>query len=954
MLSGNYKVLYQQLVKTIDSKRIFHDPLYTLAFGTDASFYRLIPKMVVRANDENEVSLILKESAYLNISVTFRAAGTSLSGQAITDSVLVIAGNHWKNFRISKNGSEIRMQPGLRGGYINTLLAPFGRKIGPDPASIDAAMIGGIAANNASGMCCGTAENSYKTVAGIRIILADGTIMDTKDQPSRNAFRESHSKLLSRIADLAKSAKENTALAERIRRKYKMKNTTGYSLNALVDFTDPFDIIEHLMIGSEGTLGFFSDITFRTVIEQPFRASSLMIFPDIEKACIAVSILKSTPVSAVELIDRAGLRSVENETGMPEFLKLLGENVCALLVETVAPRKSELDKNIEIIKVSIQSIQIVRDIHFTDIPAEYELLWKIRKGLFPSVGAMRKSGTTVIIEDVAFPVPYLAKATLDLQKLLKKFNYKEAVIFGHALEGNLHFVFTQDFSTQAEIDRYARLMTEVSELVVNKYDGSLKAEHGTGRNMAPFVEMEWGKEAYQLMKEIKHIFDPLNILNPGVILNSDQQIHIRNLKPIPAANEVIDKCTECGFCEPSCVSADLTLTPRQRIVVHREMISLSKSRHEPHIAASLAKSFVYAGNQTCATDGLCSLSCPVKIDTGKLIKNLRSEQFILSQNRVMWIANRMSLVTAAARRALSIVSFFHTIMGTHLLKGISGGLRKISGNVIPFWNPFMQKGAREIKVNLKLNSDSSRKVVYFPSCINRSMGVSSDHKEEMQLSEKMVHLLNKGGYEVIYPENLNNLCCGMAFSSKGYTEVGEKKSNELEAALLKASNNGEYPVLFDMSPCLYTMKENMKSNLKLYEPVEFITLYLIPHLKITPVDEVITVFPVCSMKKMGLENKLVELARICATDVIVAETNCCGFAGDRGFTYPELNKHGLGNLRTQLPETIKHGYSTSRTCEIGLSLHTGISHKSIVYLADQVSSTVNNSKPERSDRQGET
>jgi D-lactate dehydrogenase len=937
MLTRKYLTFYTNLTRQIDENRIFHDPLHTLAFGTDASFYRLIPKMVIIAKDEKEVSLILQKSSKLEISVTFRAAGTSLSGQAITDSVLVIVGSHWKEFHINENGTEIRLQPGLTGGRANSLLAPFGRKIGPDPASINAAMIGGIAANNASGMCCGTSENSYKTVAGMKIIMADGTILDTRDQSSKKAFMTSHSNLLSEIENVAISAIQNTTLAEKIRKKYKMKNTTGYSLNALIDFTDPFDIIEHLLIGSEGTLGFIADISFKTVIEHPYKATSLMIFPDIEKACNAVTLLKAEPVSAVELIDRAGLRSVENEKGIPEFLKMLRNDVCALLVETVAQGKDELTVNIEKIKKTLRNIPVETDIHFTDILSEYEQLWKIRKGLFPSVGAMRKTGTTVIIEDVAFPVGSLAEATLDLQNLLKKFRYDEAVIFGHALEGNLHFVFTQDFSTRPEIDRYANLMSEVSDLVVHKYDGSLKAEHGTGRNMAPFVEMEWGKDAYALMKKIKHIFDPLNILNPGVILNSDKQVHLKDLKPLPAANVVIDKCTECGFCEPSCVSAGLTLTPRQRIVIHREIVSLAKSGREPHIAASLANSFEYSGDETCATDGLCAISCPVKIDTGKLIKTLRSERNDSGKNRAIWIADHMSLITSAARRALSIVSYFHIVLGTNIMRGISYSFRSISGNRIPSWNPFMPKGARVIKTSYKGSSDFLRKVVYFPSCINRSMGVSKDHNKEVQLSEKMVQLLHKGGFEPIYPENLNNLCCGMAFSSKGYTEAGEKKSDELEAALLKASRNGEYPVLCDMSPCLYTMKENMKSDLKLYEPVEFITEWLLPYLTITPVDEVITIFPVCSTKKMELDIKLADLAMMCAKKVIIPETNCCGFAGDRGFTFPELNKHGLSNIKSQLPDTVRNGYSTSRTCEIGLSLHSGISYKSIVYLVDQVS-----------------
>lgn len=940
MLNGKYKLLYDILVKKFDRKRICHDPLHTLAYGNDASFYRLIPKMVIRANNEEEVSMVLKECCKLRIPVTFRAAGTSLSGQAVTDSVLLIAGSNWRKFSIEENGKYIKLQPGLIGGRVNKILAPYGRKIGPDPASINAAMIGGIAANNASGMCCGTAENSYKTVAGMRIILADGTLLETKDQVSRESFRKSHLSLLSEIEQLAGKAKENLPLAERIRKKYKMKNTTGYSLNALVDFSDPFDIIEHLLIGSEGTLGFISEITYKTVDELPSRASALLIFPDIVNACKAVSLLKSTPVQAVELIDRAGLRSVENETGVPGYLKTLDGTSSALLIETAAENKLSLKNKIELISDSIISIPTLFGVEFTDIPAEYELLWKIRKGLFPSVGAMRKTGTTVIIEDVAFPVERLAEATIDLQQILGKYSYNEAVIFGHALEGNLHFVFTQDFSLQSEVERYGKMLAEVSDLVVKKYDGSLKAEHGTGRNMAPFVELEWGKEAYQLMKEIKKIFDPDGILNPGVILNDDKDVHLKDLKPLPAASEIIDKCTECGFCEPTCVSAEMTLSPRQRITVYREITSLISSGKEPHMAASLLKSFTYSGNETCATDSLCAISCPVKIDTGKLIKSLRTEKIGTNQRTAIWIADNMNSVTAVMRTALNTVSFFHSILGTTLMKTISGGIRKISFNSIPSWNEYMPEGSKKIKAITSSSPEKNKKVVYFPSCINRAMGVAREYNDEKQLSETMVQLIEKGGFEVIYPENINNLCCGMAFSSKGYTKAGEKKSKELEIELLKASNNGQYPVLCDMSPCLYTMKENMKSGLKLYEPVQFILEYLAPNLSITPVNETITVFPVCSMKKMGLDGKLAELARLCAREVIAADTNCCGFAGDRGFTYPELNNHGLRNLKMQIPEGVKNGYSTSRTCEIGLSLHSGISHKSIVYLVDRASKKI--------------
>jgi D-lactate dehydrogenase len=952
MLAGKYLTLFNRLSGSIDPKRMFHDPLHTLAFGTDASFYRLIPKLVIKAKNDEEVSLILHETNSLELPVTFRAAGTSLSGQAISDSVLVIAGEHWKNYEILDEGLKIKLQPGLKGSRANAILAPYGRKIGPDPASIDTAMIGGIAANNASGMCCGTEENSYRTVAGMKIIFQDGTALDTVDPQSRQDFLESHPSVIEAITVLSKSVRKNKPLEERIRHKFRIKNTTGYSLNALVDFTDPFDIIEHLMIGSEGTLGFISEITYNTVTEHPFKATALIIFPDIENACKAVPILKTEPVSTVELIDRAGLRSVEDEPGIHVDLKPLSEGATALLVETRAVSKELLYKQINRIKDVVAHIPVELPISFTDIPSEYIRLWKIRKGLFPAVGAVRRAGTTVIIEDVAFAIDRLAEAVKDLQNLFKRHGYHEAVLFGHARDGNLHFVFTQDFGIEEEVRRYENFMNDVTSLVVHKYDGSLKAEHGTGRNMAPFVELEWGAEAYQLMKEIKAIFDPGNLLNPGVILNPDPRSHLKDLKPLPAANGNVDKCIECGFCEPSCVSAELTLTPRQRIAVYREISRLKRSGEAPHLAAALVNGYRYEGDETCATDGLCALTCPVKIDTGKLIKELRFQNITPRQGkRALWIADHMDTVTSLARISLSAASAFHSVLGSRLMGLIAAGMRKVSGNRIPQWNPWMPKGARKIR-NLKkkrmevsddhliplfLDSFSPRKVVYFPSCINRSMGLSKYDRQEIQVTEQMQQLLRKGGFDIIYPERLNSLCCGMAFSSKGYKEAGMKKSIELEAALWKASNGGQYPILCDMSPCLFTMKENMKPGLKLYEPVEFILEHLIQHLEIAPVDETVTVFPVCSMKKMGMDQKLAALAAMCVKEVIVPEANCCGFAGDRGFTYPELNRHGLRELKAQLTPAVKQGYSTSRTCEIGLSLHSGIDFKSIVYLVDKVS-----------------
>jgi len=946
MLSGKYALLYNDLIKFLPEDRVFTDELRRLTYGTDAGFYRLIPQIVIKAETEDEVVKILRMCNKLRLSVTFRAAGTSLSGQAISDSVLVMLGTSWKKYSISEDVSTIKLQPGIIGAHANVFLAPYNKKIGPDPASINSAMIGGIAANNASGMCCGTAQNSYKTLAGMRIVFSNGDILDTTDKLSIQTFESNNKRILEGIKELSQKTKSNIQLSERICHKYKLKNTTGYSLNALIDFEDPVDIIQHLMIGSEGTLGFISEITYYTVPDLPFKSTSLMIFPDIVTACQTVEILKQGgAVDAVELMDRAALRSVENKEGMPLILKTLSKEAAALLVDVRGENGAELQTKINGIINSLQHLATVSPVAFTGDSKEYKKLWDIRKGLFPSVGAMRETGTTVIIEDVAFPVPRLAEATVDLQNIFLKYDYKEAIIFGHALEGNLHFVFKQDFNIPSEVTRYKNFIADVTRLVTGKYDGSLKAEHGTGRNMAPFVELEWGSEAYKLMHEIKNIFDPEGILNPGVILNKDNSIHIKNLKPLPAANSIVDKCIECGFCEINCPSKDLTLTPRQRIVAYREIARLQKTFHDPERLEHLIKEYDYFGNQTCATDGLCATSCPVEINTGNLIKHLRVENTSATANSIAdFLAGNMSLVTNFMRIGLNLVNIFHMMLGTSTMQFISNQLYRISGKRIPLWNPHMPKGAKLIK-ELAVTEGNPLKVVYFPSCINRAMGLSSETYETQPLIRATESLLRKAGYEIIYPKNVEELCCGMAFASKGFKKQGDKKSGQLMNELISASENGKYPILFDMSPCLYRMKEYLKEvdiNLEINEPVMFISKYLIDKLRFRKTQDVIAVHSTCSSIKLGLTDKLKEVAALCSEEVISPEkVGCCGWAGDRGFTYPELNASALKELKEYIPKDCTQGYSTSKTCEIGLSLHSGINYESIIYLVDESTESVN-------------
>ncbi len=932
-----HKAFYDRLAVFIPADRVFLGPFHTLALGDDASFYRLVPRIVVKVKTAGEVAWLLRAASDTRVPVTFRTAGTSLSGQALTDSVLVYLAGNFRELRIHPGAGHVSIEPGVIGAEANFRLAPHGRKIGPDPASINACMIGGIAANNSSGMCCGTAENSYKTVESMKLVFVDGDTLDTADPVSRQRFAATHAALLDELVAIRREILADAELTGRIRRKFKIKNTTGYSINAFVDFEDPFDILLHLIVGSEGTLAFIGEVTYRTVIEHPFKASSLMLYPSIADACRAATALRAGNVSAVELMDRASLRSVEDKPGMPDYLKGLEQGVCAILVEVRGADKGELLGRIDEALSRVADIEPVFPLLFMDKKADYEKLWNIRRGLFTSVGGARKPGSAVIIEDVVFPIDHLAEGAVELQGLMARHGFSEGIIFGHALEGNLHFVFCPDFGDETSVANYRRLIDDVTTMVVGRYDGSLKGEHGTGRNMAPFVEMEWGKTAYAFMQRLKRAFDPDNLLNPGVILTDDPQVHMKNLKPLPQVNPLIDPCIECGYCESVCPSRNVTTTPRQRITLQRHM-ALAASHGDTAEYDRFHKDYAYFGNQTCAADGLCATVCPVSVDTGVFTKDYRRRESTERGRRIArWVADHYGLVTSLARQGLGLSNAVHAVLGTRVMTAMTHGLRRISGGLVPYWTPSAPKAAPRMRFHDTCQG-KGRQVVYFPSCTTRSMGPSSLDPDQRGLFEATMSVLAKAGYDVIFPEGMKGLCCGLTLESKGMHGEADRKSAELEAVLRKVSQDGAIPILCDASPCLYTMRCKMEPRLTLHEPVEFIHDFCLEHLDITPVPETVALHVSCTSVKMGLTAKFNALAKACAREVVVPRgIHCCGFAGDRGFFYPELNAAALADLRPQLPASTTTGYCNSRTCEIGLTHHAGIPYQSIVYLVDRAS-----------------
>ena len=1013
-----YSNFLEELKLVIPSERIYTDELRTLGWGTDASFYRQIPKIVIRSDGEEEISQIVKLCKKFALPFSFRAAGTSLSGQSCTDSILIVAGKHWEKYELGENADMIRLQPGIVGGRVNEILKPFGRVFPPDPASIGSAMVGGIVVNNASGMNCGVHANCDRMLLSVRLVLTDGTVLDTGSEDSRKAFRKSHPEFLAKIEALRDKVRTDEELASRIRTKYNIKNVTGLNIRPLIAYDDPFDIIAHSMVGSEGTLAFLSEVTMKTLKDYPFKASAMVYFLTMKESCEAVVAMKKMKageedleysaenlvVKSAEMLDYKSLSSVDD----PVFLqykkdvdagKIEGvqpgdyHNLTAILTETKGITHEQLLEKITRIKECLGQFQLYIPAEFTEDPAVYGKYWAIRSGIFPSVGGTRPVGTSCLIEDVAFPIESLPEATVKLQKLIADHGYADACIYGHAFEGNYHFILNQSFADEHEVARYAEMMRDVARLVVEEYDGSLKAEHGTGRNMAPFVRYEWGDKAFEVMKELKVIFDPDNLLNQGVIFNDDPDCFIKCLKPLPVldfdfdkvpdgghylmdpslstAKETIEqvkranKCIECGFCEVNCMSCGLTLSSRMRIAVQREIRYLTATGENPERLDTLRKQYKYYGDQTCATDGLCSTSCPMKINTGELTHLIR--QLDMNNNKMGYkvgefAANHMAGIKSGLRVVLDVAHLGHVTLGSTLMTHVCRTMNKMG---MPLWTTAMPKKKRQPKpsdltqfiIERSLSPSPSKergqwsasesplplegsgeapKVVYFPSCINQTMGQSKHGGQIHDLVDEVIQLMAKAGYEVVFPEGMEKMCCGQIWESKGMLDIADRKSAELEAALWKASEEGRYPVLCAQSPCLHRMKKVMK-KMKLYEPAEFIMTYLVDRLDFHPIDRHVALHLTCSTREMGVDKDMIALAKLCSDNVYLPEgIGCCGFAGDRGFTFPELNKYGLRKLRPQIEANhIEVGYSNSRTCEIGLETNTGIPYMSIVYLVNE-------------------
>lgn len=938
------EALTNRLTAVLPRERIRSRLIDRISFASDGGFYHLVPRAVVQPQSEEEIRGLFSLSQQLQIPIVFRTGGSSLSGQAITDGILVDLSRFWDRISIENEGRRVRVQPGITGARVNARLREWGRKIGPDPSSIITAMMGGILSNNASGMCCGVEGNSYHTTEFIRFMLPGGQVYTTERPADYQRFTEQEARLAPALSSIRDQIRNHPALREKIREKYKTKNTVGYGLNAFLDYEHPLDIFARLLIGAEGTLGFISEAVLRTLPDPAWKATALLFFRSLDEACAAIPLLIAEKAMMAELMDRASLRAVAGLEGMPAAISALPEDGAALLVEFQEETEAGLLDRLASFEKNSGGLALWEPAEFTRDPARQAFFWKVRKGLFPAAGAVRKRGTTVILEDLAFPVASLGPAIRGIQALFREFGYDNGIIFGHARDGNIHFVITQSFHTPAEVDRYAAFIRKLVDLVVVRFNGTLKAEHGTGRNMAPFVETEWGAEALQIMTAIKQAADPGNLLNPGVILNPDPEAHLKNLKRLPPVEEEVDRCIECGYCEPLCPSRDLSASPRRRIVVRRAIESMKQDNRNQE-ARALEKQFGYEGLDTCAVDGLCATACPVGINTGDLVKRLRRESHSpLARLLALHAARNFESVLVMARAGLALLSGLDRLSGGNRLAVLSRLMRRIIPG-FPVWMKGTPPPPGSLLPPPCREGIPGKTVVYFPACITRLMGTYPGKTRNAM--EAFLSVCEKTGFQVRIPAGTDRLCCSQIAGSKGFEEARAHQAAGWVDAIWKASEQGRYPVVTDVSSCTFTLRtirplldagnQSRYDRLRILDSVEFFHDRVMPEARPRLKKGRVALHPVCALEKLGIRGKWEALARQLAEETLTAEgAGCCGMAGDRGFFFPELTASATGR---EIPElnasSFESAYSSTRTCELALSQGDRISFESIVYLLDE-------------------
>ncbi|SOC53827.1 FAD-binding and (Fe-S)-binding domain-containing protein [Ornithinimicrobium cerasi] len=932
--AGGWARLEEELAASLGEGRVSSRALDRYALAHDASHYLLVPELVVRPGDRDQVATVMAACDRAGTSLTFRAGGTSLSGQAVTDTVLVDVRRHFRDVEVLDDGARVRVGPGVTVGRVNALLARHGRRLGPDPASESACTVGGVVANNSSGMQCGTEANTYATLESLVVVLPTGVVLDTGDPGADGQLRAAAPDVHEGLLRLRDRVRGDAGSVATIRRLFALKNTMGYGVNAFLDFDEPAQILARLMVGSEGTLGFVASATFRTVPVRPHVATGLLVFDDVVRATGSVPELVAAGTATAELLDAASLRVSAQDPLCPRLIADLEVvDHAALLVEWQDDERARLEETVARVQGELGHLPLTVPVSLTRDPVERAGLWRVRKGLYSAVAGARPAGTNALLEDVVVTVDRLGDTILALTEMFERHAYPESVIFGHARDGNVHFMLNEQFADPASMARYEAFTEDMVDLVLGE-GGSLKAEHGTGRIMASFVRRQYGDELYEVMCELKRLLDPRGVLNPGSVLSDDPTSYLADLKTAPTVEEEVDRCVECGFCEPVCPSRDVTTTPRQRIVVRREMRA-AQLRGDDALAAELAEQYEYDGTDTCAVDGMCLTVCPVLINTGDLTRRLRAEASG-PVGEVAWrgAARVWGAGTVAASAALTAARVLPQVPSLMT----RAGRTVVDHDALPRYDRGLPRGGpRRGGTDAALPGAAA---VHFAPCVGTMFG-PEPATGGVGAERALVALAGRAGVDLRVPDGVGGLCCGTPWKSKGRRVGYAAMAARVLPALLEASEAGALPVVCEAASCAEGLVQMLGSDpayreIRVVDATAWVADTLLDRLPVTAATGPVVVHPTCSSTHLGTTDALVRVARHVSDDVTVPVAwGCCGFAGDRGMLHPELTAAATAPEAAEVAGREYAAYvSNNRTCELGLTRATGRPYQHVLELLE--------------------
>lgn len=923
--------LHESLKAVFGSDRLLDGDLWREIYARDASYYSIRPQAVVRPRTVDEIRRLLGVARRYGAGVTFRTGGTSLSGQTVGSGIICELRTSWDRHEVRSDGRSVWFEPGVTADQINAFLHPYHTHIGPDPASSSAAMMGGILSNNSSGMEAGVEHNSYHTLRSIEFMLANGHTYNSGVTADRRRFETEEPDLCRGLMEIRHKIMNDDAMREKIVRKYRIKNVTGYAMNSFVDFDNPMDIFAHVLIGSEGTLAYIISGELSTLPLYDVYSSSLLYFPDVTSAAAAAAPLGEKGALAVEMMDYASLVSYMGKS--PDMTA----GTTAMLVDFGAGSPEEMAHLTSSLTPEFKKLaSLSRMEPFTTTVVERAALWKMRDGIFPCVAGARAPGATVILEDIAAPVSELDRLVDGVQSLFKKYGY-DGAIFGHARAGNIHPMLTSTMNDERDTSRFRNFMDDMVTHVLS-LDGSLKGEHGTGRAIAPFVAREWGDDIYALMKRLKRLADPDNLLNPGVIINSDPECFMGPMKEMTLFGRSIgydhaDKCMECGYCEHVCPSRDVTLTPRQRLQALRVIARTG--------SADLRRQYRYIGEQTCCSDGSCERPCPMRISTAEVTDRLRARgNPKLMEKMLDASAGHYGVVESAIRGVLRTAVVTGKIVSPYPLIWATDLMHRLCSQV-PHWSRYFPFPAK-----IHWREDREPDYLYFPACVTRIFGGSTLGKDDM--ITVVMRIGSRAGLRMSLPKEMHGLCCSQIWQHKGDPEGQATVANKTVEAFWRLSGGGRVPIVCDTTSCTHTLlrlsdseltEENAQryKSLKIIDITAWLSEVAMPRLAVVSPKERVLLHPTCAARLSGLQEAMVNVARQCAHEVEVpVNCQCCGAAGDRGFIYPEVARSATAPERAEIGDKEYDGYySLARTCEISMNSTIGRPYESIVYLVDE-------------------